>query len=385
MARTDLRILFFNYEFPPIGGGGANANAYLFREFARMPELKIDAVTSAFGGKDEVVPFAPNITLHRLAVGKKKLHFWTQREILTYLWRAHGKAGELLEKGRYDLGHAFFGFPSGMLNWLRRSELPYLVSLRGSDVPGFNPRFSAQYVALKPLFRRIWGGGRFVVANSAGLRSLAGQLTPGLDINIIPNGIDTEEFSPAPPEEAQEGHLLCVSRLIGRKGVQHLLEALPEVADAVPEARLTLVGEGNLEASLKRRVSELGMDGRVRFLGYVPHEELPSIYRSARLFVLPSFYEGMSNTVLEAMACGLPIVATAEGGKEELFDGNARTVPYGDPHALARVLAGLLRDDTTRQEMGQRSREIAERIGWRTVAEQYLHLYEGTACGGPGS
>lgn len=374
----ELRILFFNYEFPPIGGGGANANAYLFREFARIPELTVDCITSTMNPRDEVIPLAPNITLHRLAVGKRDLHFWTQREVLTWLRRAHFKAGELLARRDYDLSHAFFGFPSGMASWLRRSKLPYLVSLRGTDVPGFNPRFAAQYVLLRPLFRRIWKDGRFVVANSAGLRTLARRLTPEMDIPVIPNGIDTEEFSPPEGGEREEGHLLCVSRLVGRKGVQHLIEAMPRIAAAAPETCLTLVGEGNLDATLRRRVDELRLNGRVRFRGYVPHEQLPDVYRSARVFIQPSFFEGMSNTVLEAMACGLPVVSTAEGGREELFDGNALKVPYGDPVALARGISGLLQDARAREDMGVRSRQIAERFSWRAVAAKYLELYERT-------
>jgi len=378
----ELRVLFFNYEFPPIGGGGANANAYLFREFARIPELTIDCITSTMNARDEVVPFAPNITLHRLAVGKRDLHFWTQREVLTWLRRAHFKAGELLARHNYDLSHAFFGFPSGMASWLRRWKLPYLVSLRGTDVPGFNPRFAAQYVLLRPLFRRIWKDGRFVVANSVGLRTLARRLTPEMDIPVIPNGIDTEEFSPPAAGERQPEHILCVSRLVGRKGVQHLIEAMPQIVSSLPDALLTLVGEGNLAGALRQRVDELGMSGRVRFLGYVPHDQLPAIYRSARLYVQPSFYEGMSNTVLEAMACGLPVVATGEGGREELFRGNARLIEHGNPGALADTINNLFRDGDELDNMGRTSREIALDFSWQAVAEQYLDLYRETHASG---
>jgi len=368
-----MRILFFNYEFPPLGGGGANANAYLFREFSKDPALRIDCITSAWGKKDEVVDYSKNITLYRLAVGKRDIHFWTQKEVLTYLWRAHRKAEELLGENHYDICHAFFGFPSGMLAWLGRSRLPYLVSLRGSDVPGFNPRFSWQYVVLKPLFRRIWREARFVVANSHGLRALAHEFEPAVDIPVIPNGIDTIEFTPS--AEREPGHILCVSRLVARKGVQHLIEALPEVLLAMPQAQLTVVGEGDLEKDLKKRAEELKIKENVHFLGYVPHEKLPAVYQRFQLYVQPSFYEGMSNTVLEAMACGLPIVATGEGGREELFHGNAAPVPFGDSAALARTLVDFLKNSAKLENMGKRSRDIALEFSWAAVAQQYKELY----------
>lgn len=374
-----MRILFFNYEFPPLGGGGANANAYLFREFAKDSRITVDCITSAWGGVDERVTLAPSITLHRLAVGKRARHFWTQREVLTYLTRAHVKAGELLKNHEYDLCHAFFGFPSGLPAWLRRKRLPYLISLRGSDVPGFNPRFTFQYVLLKPLFRRIWRRARFVVANSVGLRALARTFAPELPMEVIPNGIDTAEFFPAGVSTGAPTRLLCVSRLVARKGVQHLIEALPAVLAAVPEATLTLIGEGDLTESLKQRCVELKIDDRVRFAGYVPHDELPECYRLADLFVLPSFYEGMSNTMLEAMASGLPILATGEGGREELLRDNALSVPFGAPGLLAEGIVGLLRDPSRLAAMGRRSREIAGEFSWAAVAGRYLELYRAMA------
>ncbi len=370
-----MKVLFLNYEYPPIGGGGANANAYLFREFARMPELRIDCVTSTMGTVDEVVAVADNITLHRLAIGKKQLHYWTQGEVLRWLWRARRQVASLQRDHSYDLCHAFFAFPSGAIAWAARGHCPYLVSLRGSDVPGFNPRFAAQYVVLKPLFRRIWRQAQAVVANSEGLRQLAARLTPELPLQAIPNGIDTEEFFPAPPAELVAPRLLCVSRLVERKGVQHLIEALPAVLQAVPQAQLTIVGEGNLLEPLRRRVVAMGLTEAVEFAGHVPHAELPAYYRRAGLFVLPSYYEGMSNTVLEAMASGLPVVASGEGGREELLSENAVMVPFADPSALDATLIELLNDPARRAVMGAASRAIAEDFSWAAVAQRYVEIY----------
>lgn len=370
-----MKILFVNFEFPPIGGGGGNATAYIFGQFVEKSDLEVDLVTSSAGPVDEQYEFAKNIRVHRLSVGKKTLHFWKQREILKYIWRAHRYVGKLSKSAGYDVCHAFFGFPSGYVAFLRRQRIPYLVSLRGSDVPGFNARFSAQYVFLKPIFRRIWSNANTVVANSIGLRDLANEFMPDLDIRVIPNGVDTDEFHPASTSLSNSSRILCVSRLIRRKGVHHLIEAMPAIIEANKAAKLTVIGEGDYFPRLVERVNVLGISKNVEFRGLIPHEKLAAEYRSAALYVQPSFYEGMSNTVLEAMASGLPIVVSSKGGNEELYRENCVTVPFRDPKALADAVVELLRDNARLQAMGARSREIALGFSWQAVADRYLEVY----------
>lgn len=371
-----MKILFINYEFPPIGGGGGNANAYIFDEYAKQDNLHIDLVTSSSGPTTEVYDYADNIRIHRLSVGKKALHLWTQVEILKYLWFAHRYVGRLIKEGEYDVCHAFFGFPSGLIAYLRRREMPYLVSLRGSDVPGFNIRFSKQYVVLKPIFRRIWSNADAVVANSIGLKELANKFMPNLPIPVIPNGIDTNEFFPSTDRRAKKLQILCVSRLIQRKGVQHLVEAMPSIIKAHPTVKLTIIGEGDYYLRLVERVRELEIRANVTFRGLVPHSELAAEYRMAKLYVQPSFYEGMSNTVLEAMASGLPIIVSGKGGNEELYRDNATIVPYGEPQAIADAVSNLLDDQSKLDAMGRESLAIASELSWQSVAESYLNLYE---------
>lgn len=368
-----MRLLFINYEFPPLGGGGSNANLHLFHEFSNIPDLQIDCVTSAPGEEQEVVDFSSNIRLYRLPVGKRDIHYWRQSEILRFLWKARRTVVDLLAREPYDLCHAFFGFPSGLIPWINRSKIPYLVSLRGSDVPGFNPRLGLEYRLLTPLFRAIWSGASGVIANSEGLKELATRSWQG-PIGVIPNGVDTDAFSPG--DVGSGTRLLCVSRLVGRKGVRHLVEAMPLVRDRIAGAHLTIVGSGKEEDVLRHLADSLGVSGCIRFAGALPHGSLPALYGQADLYVQPSFYEGMSNTILEAMASGLPIVTSAEGGVEELLLGNARRVPYGDASRLAETIIELLGDQESLRRMGEQSRTIAEQFSWKSVADAYLSKYQ---------
>lgn len=385
-----MNILMINYEFPPIGGGGGNANLYILKEFAKEREIYIDLVTSSESDRDYVERFSENITIHRLNVNKKELQYWTQAEVLRFLHRSSGYVKRLLKGKKYHISHAFFGFPSGYITYRHREDIPYIVSLRGSDVPGFNVRFSFQYMFLTPLFKRIWRRAGAVIANSEELRSLALKTTPEIPIDVIYNGIDIEEFRPAAPSPlAGEGRgegraftILCVARLIPRKGIDYLVKALPVISKVHPDVRLVIVGEGNMEQELKKLASELGVKERVDFRGYVRHDELPGIYRDADIFVLPSLWEGMSNTLLEAIASGLPVIVTETGGTAELVKdigkgrGNGIIIPKQDPEAISEAVVRLLSDRELSATMGKRSREIALEFSWGSVAGQYLAYYE---------
>lgn len=362
-----MNILMLNYEFPPLGGGAANANRYLLDRFSDYDDLSIDLITSS-PNKYTEEQFSERTTIYKLNVGKDEIHHWTQREILSYSWQALRRARTLVKQRSYDLVHAWFGVPSGIL--ARLIGLPYLVALRGSDVPGYNDRFELQYKILRPILKRIWRDADAVVANSEGLRSLAKQ-TADVPIRVIPNGVAVDEFDP----EYGNGRplkVLCVSRLVERKGINYLIDAIA----AVDNTELTLVGEGEQEASLRRQVDELEIRDRVSFKGYVEHDSIHSYYESADLFVLPSFNEGMSNTLLEAMAAGLPLVTTDTGGTAELVNGNGTVVPKGDNDAIADALRVYRDDSTRRTQEGRRSRELAEEMSWSRVADNYYDIYK---------
>ena len=363
-----MRLLFLNYEFPPIGGGGGNAASALINEYKNYSELYIDVVTSAFGSKIQKEQLSDNIFLYRLPVGKKDIHYWRQIEIVRSIY----STWKFCKKRGYDLCHAFFGIPGGINACFL--DVPYIVSLRGSDVPGFNPRFAFQYPVLKPVCRGVWRKARKVIANSEGLKNLAFRTAPNQDIGIIPNGIDIEQFKPGERNNNQRLRILTVSRLIGRKDIGTLLEAVEKTGDI--DLTLDIIGEGNLLDNLKDRVSELRINDKVNFHGYIAHNELPDYYRKADIFILPSLWEGMSNTLLEGMASGLPVIVTDTGGTRELFRDNGIIVPMKDPESLAKAIKKLAKSPEERISMGKKSREIAEKFSWKESAKNYFQIYQ---------
>lgn len=373
-----MKLLLVCYEYPPIGGGAGNALAFLAREFAAAGD-EVCVLTSAFG---ELPAFERegSLAVRRVAAGRRRADRCSPAEMLFYMASASWAALRLASQTRFDATLAFFGIPGGPVGWLLRRThgIPYVVSLRGGDVPGFQPYdLALHHRVLGPLIGFLWRRAAAVVANSAGLRALALRFAPDVPVGLIPNGVDLERFSPRPPAPRPGPvELLFVGRLVRQKGVDVLLEALA-LLPAGAEFRLTLVGDGDARPALEAQAQRLGLRERVEFAGWRDRAALPETYRAADVFVFASRDEGMPNVLLEAMASGLPAVATRIAGNEELVEDGAsgRLVPADDPGALARALAPLLAQPELRAAWGARARAIVEeRYSWRGAAAAFRAL-----------
>jgi glycosyltransferase involved in cell wall biosynthesis len=200
-------------------------------------------------------------------------------------------------------------------------------------------------------------------------------------IRVIPNGIEVEPdrlaSSPGAPLPGGRPALAVVGRLIERKNVQVLLRAVARLREAHPELTVLLAGEGPYRAELERLAGDLDLGHAVRFLGFV--EDVRPLLRASDLFVLPSATEGMPISVLEAMACGTPIVATRVGSIPDVArDGReALLVEPGSVDALADALGHALADAALRARLAASARErlLAEYTAER-MAERYVEFYE---------
>jgi glycosyltransferase involved in cell wall biosynthesis len=170
-----------------------------------------------------------------------------------------------------------------------------------------------------------------------------------------------------------------VGKLVPRKGVDTLVEAMGILAERdVPAPLLVVAGIGELRESMEARAAELGISGRIRFLGKIPHEDVPLAMAAGDVFVLPSLSEGLPTVVCEAMSCGRPVVATAVDGTPEIVrDGETGfLVPPRDPEALAGALARVLDDPALAARMSYRADVIAaERYTWEANARDMERIY----------
>jgi len=385
-----MKVLFFNYEYPPLGGGAAYASQNILREYAKLPDIEVDFVTSSLDDQYHLEKMGENIRVHRLPIGKNKnnLTYQSQKDLLVYAWKSYFFSKKLIcdaEKSgkKYDLTHSFFSVPCGFVSMIlkKKYKLPYIVSLRGSDVPGYSERFSFIYCFLKPIIVYIWKKASAVIANSSMLRDLAIKSNDKQKVGVIYNGINIEHFRPgAVPRVNNNFTILCASRLSRRKGFNYVIDAFDIIHEKYPDIKLVIAGgEGNAEEELKDQAKKLKLESKIIFTGFVtPNTEFLKYYNTSDVFVFPSLNEGMSNNMLEAMASGMPIIMTPTGGAEELIkDGvNGYIVKFKDSADIAEKLEKLINNPELCKKMGEESRKIAENMSWKSVADKYYYLYK---------
>jgi glycosyltransferase involved in cell wall biosynthesis len=282
----------------------------------------------------------------------------------------------------YDILHYFFSLPTGFLSLLpgAHQKIPYFVSLRGSDVPHYdryNKKLEIAHFLLHPLSRIILKRASQVIAVTNSLKATAKETFPQQPISVIPNGVDDNLFKPQAPRVKSTNPLkmICVARLVPRKGVQHLLEALSDFEDG--SVKLTIFGTGVYEPWLKQRCRELSLSHCVTFRGYAPSSQLALQLAASDVFILPSLAEAFGNVFAEAMACGLPIIGTNTGGIPDLVQGeNGILVSPGNVFELRQAIRTLKNCRSLRKKMGQANRKkITNQYAWRNIASRFLAAY----------
>jgi glycogen synthase len=203
--------------------------------------------------------------------------------------------------------------------------------------------------------------------------STLGGIRP--DAIVIPNGVNPDDFASVQKQKSEQPYVLAVGRLVDQKGFDVLIDAL--ASEAATELDLVIAGEGQARKDLTERADELGISERVRFVGSVGRSALGNLLASADVFALPSRGEPFGIALLEAMAAGVPAVATRAGGVTEFAeDGvNALLVERDHPGALARAIDQLHSDVELRGRLRAAGRATALNLSWARIATQYEQLY----------
>ncbi len=371
-----MKILVISHEFPPIGGGGANACYYLTKGYAKLGN-EVTIVTANYNGMKEQ-EIGENITIFRVNSKRKNKAHCSFAEMGSYLLKAFPLVNKLVKQQKFDVCQVFFGLPSGPLGfWVKKKyKVPYVVRLGGGDIPGAQKRYTVIYKVLAPFLKAIWRNADGVVANSEGLRNRALKFYDKKKIEIIPNGVDIDYFVPLEKHTtSKEMEILFVSRLIKGKGLQFVIPHMKEINESIDKkVKLVVVGDGPYKEPLEQLASESDTEEYVEFKGFKNKDEILNYYQRADLFILPSEKEGMPNVVLEAMSSGLPIVMTPCEGAKELMSDNGIVAKQT---VFAEEVKKLLQNEPLMKKMAAASREkTVKEFSWEKIVGQYLSLFD---------
>jgi len=387
------KILIFSLAYFPKHVGGAEIA--IKEKTDRMPEHEFHMVTLRYDSTLPKMEKIGNVLVHRIGFARKNptmadlrrfpLHFNKHLFQVLAAW----KALSLHRRYHYDAIWAMMAHSCGIPAAIFKSfhpKVPFVLELQEGDPPEHIERMMRP---VWPLFRRAFTSANAVSVISAFLGKWArrrGFLGP---VELVPNAVDIQHFSKSYSEaeikeiQARLGKkeesvfVITTSRLVHKNAVDDILRALPLLPENI---YFIILGIGPDESMLKGLAKELNVEGRVKFIGQIGHAELPKYLKACDIFIRASRSEGMGNSFVEAMAAGLPVIATQEGGIADfLFDPErnpdreptGRAVLPNDPAGIARAVRLILEDPATTKKMVENAKKMAtEKYDWGLIARQ---------------
>lgn len=377
-----MKILFCNFEYPPLGGGGGVVNASLAQELAKRHDVTV--LTSR----------GPNMPLERIDSGVKVLRvpvFFRNDQaaasflsMLAYLPAGIRTGRKLIRAERFDVVNTHFVLPTGPVGdaLARFGTIPNVLSLHGGDLYDPSKRMSPhRHPLLRVWIRRLLRRADRVVGQSLNtLENMRRYYTPELRGIRIPLGIPRPKLEAASRNEygfnKEEVLLATVGRLVRRKAVDQLITMMGALRD-VP-IRLLIIGTGPLEAQLKDQASQEHLGDKAVFLGQLEEEEKFRVLQMCDLYVSATQHEGFGLVFLEAMASGLPIVCYDHGGQTDfLRDGaNGFLVPLNDREWFLDRCRSLIRNPALRESIAGWNRKAVEDYYIDRCAQRYEDVFQ---------
>ena len=377
-----MRILFGNYESPPLGGGGGIMNAMLAQELAKRHDVTV--LTSQ----------GPDLPRERIENGVRVIRvpvFFRDQEAVANFrsMAAFVPMGimtgmKLLKNERFDVINTHFVVPTGPVGAVlsRYGRIPNVLSLHGGDLYDPSKFLSPhRHPILRSFVRRLLRRANIVVGQSRNtLDNMRRLYTPDIDgvriplaIKRPPNGVASRQDYGFSEDDIL---LVTVGRLVARKSVEQLIAMVATLKD--DRVRLLIVGSGPEEKFLREEVIKRQLDDRVRFMGYVEETEKFRILRMSDLYVSTSQHEGFGLVFLEAMACELPVICYNHGGQTDfLRDGTTGFLVQLNESALFRERCeSLINNAALRREMGETNKGLVEEYYIDSHTTKYENIFK---------
>jgi len=278
---------------------------------------------------------------------------------------------------RYDIIHVHWPFPHILFGIFGKStsDTRIFSSFHGAEIRWLKRKFPL----LKLIFRTLINRSHCITTNSTHTAQELKDITDK-KIEIVPFSSTIGHYEARVSDEKE---ILFVGRLVERKGVKYLLQAMAKIQRSIPH-HLYIVGDGPDREELEQHAKDLGLCERITFTGYITNKALAQRFKQASFFVLPAVFdkkgdiEGLGVVLIEAMAYSKPVIASEAGGIVDVVQDNVNgyLVPPGDADALAQAMKKLATDDQLRTQMGKKAKQIVdEKFNWDTIVNRVINLY----------
>ena len=363
-----MRIALVTEYFYPHLGGVTEHVQNLAVQFRRQGH-EVTIITSRIGG-----PRPEERSVHRLGRSVSLLSNGSFARV-TVGWGLAAQLEDLFRKGRFDIVHVH-GALAPTLGLLAPPAAHRLGIAVVATFHSWFRRSLAYQVFRRPLQERLDRIEAKIAVSQPVVDAMRRYLET--DWHIIPNGVNVDDFHPngrRPMDAAiQHPRLLFLGRLDPRNGLDTVIDAMPRILARYPQAELTVVGDGPLRGYYEHQTR--GLKKSVRFVGQI-YRERPAYYGESDLYLCPTDKASFGITLLEAMACGTPMIVSDVPGFRELVDGGSEAVlvPPGNSAAWADTVVGLLEDPARRAVMGQAGLDKVTHYSWEVVAERVMGVY----------
>lgn len=354
---SNSKVLIFSLAYHPVVGGAEIA----VKEITdRITDIAFDIITMRFNSTHPKKEKIGNCTIYRINTSKN-----------LYPFRAFFFAKKLHKDKSYDAIWAIMANWAGFAALFFKFRFPqahYILTLQEGDPISYIKR---RVWFVYPLFRRIFLRADVIQTISKYLADWARDMGYKGRVEVIPNGVDIGRFKNQNPKMRTDiVTLITTSRLVEKNAVGDIIDALKFLPESV---LLKILGTGVLEQVLRARVRDLKLENRVEFLGFISTQEIPVYLHTSDIFIRPSLSEGMGNSFVEAMAAGLPVIATSVGGIPDfLRDGETGLFcRVNDPRSIAEQVERLMNDTSLRQKLVENGQQLVkDKYDWNLIASE---------------
>ncbi|MFX0195390.1 MAG: glycosyltransferase family 4 protein [Candidatus Hodarchaeota archaeon] len=380
----EMNILMISPWYLPYEVGGAEVFAHEIAKRLANKGHTIQVLTRKRG-----YPLSSEMDLNDVHIHYLPYFNVENLRSISFILSAFQKGRYIIQKNKIDLIHAHLAFPSGIVASLFKliEKKPSLVTIQGGDVGDYAEFTGKFYGVLTPFIKLgLRGADRVhVVSTDLKKKIVSFDYSPD-NIHLVPNGVDFSRFSPRINGRNVRKHykidgpiILSVSRLVPKNGLDTLIQAFKIVKETYHDTYLMIVGEGYLKSQLERMVKKLNLENNTIFVGYVRHDLIHHFYAAADIFVRTPVDEGFGIVFIEAMASGVPVVATNVGGITDIIQNkkNGILIPPNDPYKLAEVLNRLLQNEQMRKKLGYSGRDSCQdKYNWDSICSSIMKIYK---------